>query len=205
MSEQENILVFNSSVLDECNPIEGFQADASHYGGQIFIDSADKPFFRNRAECETDESVKQIIPYIVIRLNTDGQNKYLVYQRSKKGGESRLMGKHSVGIGGHVNDQDSHIPFEAFMACIRREIKEELEIEVYPDILFSGVIYDPSDAVGRVHFGFVVQVIAKNGTVKAREEAIFDPHFVAVRDLLQMRDQLEPWSRIVLDSLLATQ
>jgi predicted NUDIX family phosphoesterase len=109
------------------------------------------------------------------------------------------MGKHSIGIGGHINDTDSADPLEAFFGCIRREIREELEIDLYPGYHIRGVIYDPSEAVGRVHFGFVVEVVVMHGTVKARDEAISDPHFVTVSQLRNIKDQLENWSQLALE------
>lgn len=211
MSDKEKVLVFPASIL-EALPVDfGYSDDDHKYGNAIFVYSEEKPYFKDRAEAETDETVKQIIPYIIIRLNTEGEDKYLVYQRSKKGGETRLMGKHSIGIGGHVNESDKtprdyvrNAPqpaIEAFYNCIRREIAEELEIELFPGYNFKGVLYDPSDAVGRVHFGFVIEMIAKNGNVKARDEAISDPHFVNLRNLKQMTDKLENWSRLVVENL----
>jgi predicted NUDIX family phosphoesterase len=212
----ENVLVFNASILPELETINGCINDAATaavYGNKIFLDSPEKPFFKDRESAESDESVKQIIPYIIVRLNTDeqGEDKFLVYQRTKQSGESRLMGKHSIGVGGHINEDDkspkvyarheSQVALEAFFACIRREISEELEIDLYPGFHIRGVIYDPSDAVGRVHFGFVVEFVAMHGTVKARDEAISDPHFVTVSKLKGMQDQLENWSRLVLKGL----
>jgi predicted NUDIX family phosphoesterase len=211
MSDKEKVLVFKASVLPELATMNGFADDsgiAALYGNRIFLGEVatdEKPFFKDRAEAETDESVKQVIPYIIIRLNTEGEDKYLVYQRTKKGGEGRLMGKHSIGIGGHVNESDkSHddglFAVEAFFSCIRREIKEELEIDLFPRFHIRGLIYDPSDAVGRVHFGFVVEMIAMNGNVKPRDEAISDPHFVTVSKLKGIQD-LENWSQLILKNL----
>lgn len=198
----EKVLVFPASVLDSVGVFEGFNPDVDTYANAIFFDE-EGPFFKDRVDAEEDESVKQIIPYIIIRLNTDeqGEPKYLVYQRTKKGGESRLMGKHSIGVGGHINDTDSDKPLEAFFGCIRREIKEELDIELHPYAHYKGVIYDPSNLVGRVHFGIVVEYVAKNGNVKARDEAIDDPHFVTLSRLQGMKDQLENWSQLVVDHL----
>jgi predicted NUDIX family phosphoesterase len=207
----EKVLVFPASILDACNPLSGFSMDVDHYGGAIFMDSSEKPFFRLRSEVETDESVKQIIPYIIIRLVTGGEDKYLVYQRTKKGGEERLFGNLSIGVGGHVNDTDQpplhlgdnpgSVAMATMLQCIRREIAEELEIELHPGFDFAGAIYDPSDAVGRVHFGFVIRFAAKNGNVKARDEAIHDPHFVTVQELKNERTRLEGWSRLIVDTL----
>ena len=83
--------------------------------------------FMPRAKAETDPSFKQVIPYVVI---TDGKN-ILHYVRGKKAGEQRLVAKGSVGIGGHINDED-HTLFafglQAFRDAVQREVCEELSV-----------------------------------------------------------------------------
>ena len=51
---------------------------------------------------EEDPSFKQLIGYVLLKdINT---NEVLVYKRLVGGGEARLHGKASVGIGGHMNE-----------------------------------------------------------------------------------------------------
>ena len=70
---------------------------------QAIIDLADRTrLFRPRSEVEQDESVKQIIPYVCIRCG----DSYVLLQRTNKQSEARLHNKFSLGIGGHINDQE---------------------------------------------------------------------------------------------------
>ncbi len=120
-------------------------------------------YFREREETESNEAYKQIIPYNVIKAG----KRYLVYNRGKDGGEKRLSGKFSLGIGGHVNDKDLTIK-----KSIYRELTEEIGNVLYErnainefarvsnkDIIgffCKGFIYDDSTDVGRVHLGLLI-------------------------------------------------
>lgn len=100
--------------------------------------------FCPRSECETDETVVQVIPYIVVRFH----DSILCYQR-EGGGEKRLDGKWSVGFGGHINDGDG-----SYLDGLRREGHEELLGFSHGALTEPlGFIWDNSNAVGRVHIG----------------------------------------------------
>jgi hypothetical protein len=60
-----------------------------------------------RAVCEFDTTWAQIIPYVVLTRGS----KYAVYVR--KGTETRLHGKLSLGIGGHIGVSDVGLDWEA--------------------------------------------------------------------------------------------
>ena len=59
-------------------------------------------FFVDRAAAETDATIKQIIPYLVLR---DGDRIFLM-KRTRAGGDARLHELYSVGVGGHLNPGD---------------------------------------------------------------------------------------------------
>jgi predicted NUDIX family phosphoesterase len=101
-------------------------------------------YFIKRSICEYDKEYKQLIPYVLIRLD----NKFLTFKRN--GTEQRLHGEYSIGIGGHVSKGES------FYNAIFREIKEELG--TIPDILdmkFIGYINDEKNEVSSYHLGLV--------------------------------------------------
>ena len=50
---------------------------------------------------EEDPSYKQLISYCLLE---NEKNEILVYKRLSDGGESRLHGQSSIGVGGHMND-----------------------------------------------------------------------------------------------------
>ena len=74
--------------------------------------------FRPRPEMEEDPSYRQIIPYVVLTL---GEEVFLL-RRLKKGGEKRLHGLLSIGVGGHINPVDEAGRGEALMRGLRREV-----------------------------------------------------------------------------------
>ena len=58
--------------------------------------------YLERPAAEEDPSHKQLIPYVVVR---DGERVFLM-ERSDAGGDRRLHGKASIGVGGHLNPVD---------------------------------------------------------------------------------------------------
>src|SRR3954469_5399421 len=106
-----------------------------------------RKLFLSRAIAETDETHKQIIPYIAI---CHGEN-HLVLKRSSKQSEARLHNKLSLGIGGHINDGEvSAGATDLVQAGMLRELREEIDLKGNYHVNLVGMIYDPSTAVGRV-------------------------------------------------------
>lgn len=109
--------------------------------------------FQPRATVEEDDAWLQIIPYVVLR---DRQNQVWAYARH--GGDERLLGRRSVGIGGHIEGIDQQATLlDTVLACARRELVEEL---VRPegaalDPQPCGWIHERETAIGRVHLGLV--------------------------------------------------
>ena len=122
----ENVLVFPRSLFERLGVFQGFSAEVDRYLPTI-LDKKNNSF-QPRARAEIDPNFKQIIPYVVI---TDGKS-ILHYVRGKKAGEQRLVAKGSIGIGGHINDED-HAFFadglQAFQDAVKREVCEELAVQ----------------------------------------------------------------------------
>lgn len=153
----------------------------------------------DRGACETDESLLQVIPYIVLR-DTDGS--IFCYERGGGGGESRLHAKLSVGLGGHVDIQpgegDMHtaLRFEA-----ERELREEvgfsIDIEHFHGLVYTGALDTPVD---KVHLGLVTSVTVSGFTeVEPEPGSIENGRWLTLNELLapDVYDRLEPWSQAV--------
>jgi predicted NUDIX family phosphoesterase len=158
----------------------------------------DHGFFVERRHAERDLTLKQVIPYAV--LERDGA--LFLMRRLGKGGEARLHGKLSVGVGGHVNPVDGAAdPLEE---GLRREIEEEVEVEGGWDAAPVGILNDDATAVGAVHFGLVYRVRAK-GPARVRErealEGGFEPRSAVLERLRSDRSRFETWSALLLDRL----
>jgi len=199
----ENVLVFPRSVFEQLGIFQGFSAEVNRYLPVIL--EKKNNHFMPRAKAETDPSFKQVIPYVVI---TDGKN-ILHYVRGKKAGEQRLVAKGSVGIGGHINNEDetlfglSSFGMEAFQDAVKREVCEELSVSGEFNAVPVGLINDDSTEVGSVHFGVVHVLRCQPGQVQKREQVITQVEFLPIEELKAKRDQMETWSQLCLDNLEA--
>jgi predicted NUDIX family phosphoesterase len=196
----ENVLVFSRSLFEKLGVFQGFNSDVNHYLPTI-LDIKNNSFM-SRALAETDPEFKQIIPYVVI---TDGRS-VLHYVRGKKAGEQRLAAKGSVGIGGHVNDEDDSlfafgVSLQAFQDAVKREVCEELSIKGDFSARPIGLINDDSTEVGRVHFGVVHVLFCTPERVKKNEQVITQVEFIPIEELKTKREQMETWSQLCIDNL----
>jgi len=196
----ENVLVFPRPLFEKLGIFQGFSADVGRYLPAILEPKNNS--FLARASAETNPGFKQVIPYVII---TDGKS-ILHYVRGKKGGEQRLVAKGSLGIGGHINDED-HTLFafgvQAFQDAVKREVCEELSVQGEFDARPVGLINDDSTEVGQVHFGVVHVLFRTPEQVKKNEQVITQMEFIPIAELQAKREQMETWSQICLDNLAA--
>ena len=96
----------------------------------------------------------------------DADRVFLMH-RTDAGGDPRLHGRASIGVGGHLNPVDDGD--DALMAGLRREWSEELEADWEPDFRLIGLLNDDSNPVGAVHLGVVFSVEAAGRAVDVRE------------------------------------
>lgn len=151
--------------------------------------------FRPRPEMETDPAYKQIIPYVLVTRGAEA----FVMQRLKRGGEQRLHGLLSLGVGGHINPVDE-AEGSALTAGLRREVDEEVAVERAASLTPLGVINNDRDEVGRVHLGFLFRLEAE-GAVTVRETEKLSGSFMPIAALPALRDKMEGWSQIALEVL----
>ncbi len=155
--------------------------------------------FRPRSEVEEDESWRQIIPYCILRYN-----RYVFrYTRGKASGEQRLRLKKSIGIGGHINNRDGNLGLFAIENAINRELHEEVPYRatIQEKDLF-GLLYDDSDAVGRVHVGIAINVRLGDPMAVANErESLMDSGFSHIKAIAAERELYENWSKLCIDYL----
>ncbi|SHH46239.1 NUDIX domain-containing protein [Thermosipho atlanticus] len=152
----------------------------------------EKGFFLDREKAEFDESIRQVIPYIL--LKEDG--KFLLFKRTTAQGEKRLHNKIAIGVGGHVNLDDSSDPLEAFYKGLRREIDEEVDVEI-KKLEYVGIINVVDTPVSRVHVGLCyIAEVKYNGLVeKEKFEEIFS------NSPFDYLEEMEGWSRAVVEYL----
>ncbi len=196
--QDETVLAVRRSLFDELGAFQGLSFDAARYLPALL--ARENNFFVPRSRAETDPSLKQIIPYVLL---THG-GKILHYVRGKAGGERRLTEKGSIGIGGHLNDGDESLfSFDetAYQAGVRREVNEELVIRSPYTNRIAALLNDDSTDVGRVHLGVVHVFTLEGAEVGKREAGITRVEFLTPEELRARRDRLETWSQMCVDRL----
>jgi predicted NUDIX family phosphoesterase len=159
------------------------------------------PHWIERAEAEASDDFVQIIPYAVLD-RPDG--KIGLYWRA--GTEGRLHGLASIGIGGHIDPNDSLFDDDesngvgwrrTITATIGRELGEEFPGAMCYMHGFLGVLHDPSTPVGRVHLG-IAMVLGVDGNGSPGPEL---RDFVWVEPSHIPAHNFEPWSKMLLPEL----
>ena len=194
----ENVLVVRRSLFDELGSFQGLNFEPQKYLDALL--SRGNNFFIPRAAAENDPAHKQIIPYAIIACG----DRILHYVRGKKAGEQRLVAKGSIGIGGHMNDEDESLfawDEKAYRAGVEREVSEEIKIETNFEDRIVALLNDDTTEVGRVHLGIVHLFRLIEPKVEKREAMITSLAFLTKDELRARRDILETWSQICVDSL----
>ncbi len=157
--------------------------------------------FRSRTIVEDDPSFKQIIPYIVVRH----ENRCLLTRRTKRQAESRLHGKYSVGIGGHINDTEKFATDQNVIeAGLERELDEEIHLLGRRQSLnLVGIISDDSTPVGQVHLGLVFLLETDSADFTVNETDLMTAEWATVERLRECLAQMETWSQIVFEHVIA--
>ena len=120
MKHQEHIFAVPANIVPKADNTNLVPFNVE--GGDIFIGQ--------RAGLEVNPNYRQILPYVLVECN----GKLFCYQRTKGIGEDRLLGKHSIGIGGHIDLTDiSHGPQAGtldwdttYYTSVMREVMEEI-------------------------------------------------------------------------------
>jgi predicted NUDIX family phosphoesterase len=201
MASEEKVLVIERKVFEKVGLFNGLAFDVDRYLSKIFAPGV--PRFIPRSKAEKDPSYKQLIPYVI--MTCDG--KYLTYVRGKRAGETRLVAKRSIGIGGHINpiDADNSTLFaylyENYLTAVQREVAEEVSVEANHTDRIVALLNDESNEVGSVHLGIVHYWILDAPKVNRREQMITQMAFMSPAELHQVRDTMETWSSLCLDGL----
>lgn len=184
----------------------GFQPLGRYFSIEEFEQLVNCPVhWLRRGDCENDPNFKQIIPYGVVQHNcfSDGKPHVFSYRRGAAGGEQRLKGLLSLGIGGHITKTNDS-PSKCFTHGFDRELNEELVLPSYTTSI-RGFVNDESTPVGQVHLGVLIDVLVESPCVYPREAEIAEACFVPLRSLPTAAadtgvEQFESWSKMLLQS-----
>jgi predicted NUDIX family phosphoesterase len=196
MPTEERVLCFKRELFEKLGVFQGLSLEVEKY--LPVVTSATQLVYLNRSEAEQDKRYKQLIPYVLILCG----GKILRYRRGKGGQETRLHGLYSVGVGGHISDEDHGLFSKGvgYQEGMRRELMEEVAIQDEKETAVA-VINDDSTEVGAVHFGVVHVMHVANESVAGRRSGIVGPEFVPLSEATREPAGYESWSRFCLEKL----
>ncbi len=155
--------------------------------------------FLRRSELEEDPSFKQIIPYAII----SNKESFYLFKRTSRQTEKRLHNKFSLGVGGHMNPNDSMESKEQYLIDeLKRELYEEVKLLngcLIEDIEFIGFINDDTISVGRVHIGLLYNIHVSNKEVYINETDKITADWIDKPNLAEFYKGMETWTKITFD------
>ena len=157
----------------------------------------EKKEFNPRSLMETDPTYKQIIPYLVFEYD----QKYFLMQRRSTASETRLASKLTLGIGGHIRQED--MQDNSLFSWALREFHEEVEYSGALAVKPLGILNDDSNDVGKVHVGFVFLLTGDSEEISVKSE-LKSGVLTSLSDCVAQRDCMESWSQFVIDFLNST-
>ena len=196
MATEERVLCFERKLLVELGVFQGLDFQIEKY--LPVITAPANIVYRNRSEAEQDKRYKQLIPYVLVMCH----DRILRYRRGRGGQETRLHGLYSVGIGGHISDQDHGLFSKdlGYQDGMRRELMEEVAIENVNEAAVA-LLNDDSTEVGYVHFGVVHLVTVTHEAIVGRRSGIVAPEFVPLAEAVKDLAAYESWSRLCLEHI----
>lgn len=197
----EQIIVVSRELLfdNEKNAFNGFLSKNDVQGEEIF-NTFKNYEVKRRGDMEEDPSYKQLISYCLLENEND---EILVYKRLSGGGEERLHGQSSVGVGGHMNNVVGADSInEVLRVNAQRELNEEVGLseDRSQNMEYIGFINDDTNAVGKVHIGVVFKIKVKSSDVEVRETDTLKINWVS-QDEINDLNHFESWSALILKDL----
>jgi predicted NUDIX family phosphoesterase len=198
MAAEERVLCFKRQLFEELGVFQGLTLDVEKYLPAVTAPS--QLVYLPRSAAEQDKRYKQLIPYVLLICG----DKILRYRRGKGGGEARLHGLYSVGIGGHISEDDHQLPglyaTNQYQEGMRRELMEEVAIDGGNEPAVAA-INDDATEVGQVHFGVVHIVRVPDESVASRRDGIAAPEFIPISEAVKDPSGYESWSQFCLQNL----
>ncbi|CEA00602.1 NUDIX domain protein [Jeotgalicoccus saudimassiliensis] len=193
----EQILVVNRETLfnSEENAFNGFISKDDNRYKEIVKSFGDFEVKR-RGDMEEDPGFKQLISYCIIT----NEDETLVYKRLEGGGEARLHGLLSIGVGGHMNDVEDEADIDGKLRVnAARELEEEvgLKDDDVKNIEIHGLINDDGNDVGKVHIGLVLKIDVEKDKIINNEADTIALEWVK-NDVLETMSPYESWSELII-------
>jgi predicted NUDIX family phosphoesterase len=191
----EDVMVFSADLLGRVGYFQGISFEPNKYLEIILNDKSLTCV--ERRDAEKDPSVKQLVSYVIVRH----YGNIFTYRRGKLLAEQRLLGKYSIGLGGHISMYDSSLFGTTVEESMFREVNEEVEITSPYHHSTVALINDDTTSVGAMHFGIVHIITLENPLIKPKEKSINETKFLSFWQLRRNRSRFENWSQICINEL----
>lgn len=168
------------------------------------------------ASIEMGKLLPQVLPYFIIK---DEAGRILSYNR--KGKEEGLLGKRSIGVGGHIDLSDAFQPEvtdnnepvaisldysdninEIIQTGLRRELAEEIGLELFDTVDFDFLIAIDTDKTSNVHIALVSTIIVPDlKQLKPNPSEFLEVKHLSSDELFthSKETEYEPWSQLIID------
>ncbi len=182
-------------LMQHREPTDGFQPmDTEKF--KDLSDLIENGFFHWRYDCEFDDLVLQPIPYLLLFGPERTIFAYVRASNIQDYGDERLFGKHSIGLGGHIQKSDGP---NFITTGLKREVfKEEIRMEgTHTPPKFEGTLVYHETPVDNVHFG-LLYTSHLNGTVTLNERSIISGGMTTIDSIKNDPDveqKFETWSK----------
>jgi len=188
----EQILVVKRSIL--FSDIHSWHGILSNFFNQYIGVIQQHAEYIPRSLAETNFEFKQIIPYVLFVHD----HKLFVMQRKSTASEQRLANKYSLGIGGHIRQED--IINNDITSWAQREFDEEVMYQGSLQSINIGILNDDSTEVGKVHLGMILLMkgSSPNISIKAEHKSGM---LLTFDECMTLYPNMENWSKICLDYL----
>jgi len=193
MMHEKILVVATTTLFPDINDRGFLKGNFDYYARHI----SENGTFIDRSAAETDPTFKQIIPYLVFRH----QDKVFMMQRKATSSEQRLKNKLTLGIGGHIREEDFNFG-PSIAAWAQREFHEEVNFQGTITLKPLGIINENETPVDAVHAGFVYLLEGNSQNITVRSE-LKSGKMVPLSECVQRYHEFERWSQIIIDQLTA--
>jgi len=195
--DDELILVVKSDILFKDGKWQGLKTDNLDYYVDLIKNNYE---FKRRGDMENDHSYQQIIPYIVFNY----QDKYFIYKYLPKAGEQRLVDTYQLGVGGHINKEDSNGDSDILESGMIREWEEEVDFRGnFLDRKLVGILNDETNPVERVHVALVYNFTGDSPDITIKETNKMEGKLVSLKDIGEhIKENKGIWVKIVYSDYL---
>lgn len=148
--------------------------------------------FMPRSHAETNPIYKQIIPYVIFTVD----QKIFVMQRKSTASEQRLAHKYSIGIGGHMRQED--LASNDIFGWALREFEEEINYSGSHEMSKIGILNDDTNDVGKVHLGMILLLKGNSSQISIKGEHKSGT-LLTLTECKALYQHMESWSQACLN------